>query len=251
MYAKIEFALIAYLCSTIEIMEHKNIYDLARSEFSNVRIPMDISDYEIEKDTRLLIPFSYDQHYGMMNKSGEVVVEPKFDLILDSCRDDTDVVRVGIYYTYGFNRETKEPSTYLRTKWGLLNSKGKFILEPEYKQIGVSNDNRILTIQHMDGQYEVIGVDGEVIIPKGTYPWIDSYDCGLARVYIGNCENKKWGIIDAHGNIILPLKYSNIWNFYKKKRNDTTIEVCDEFGCKRMGRFNLITYEVNIRYAGE
>lgn len=227
-------------------MKLKNIKDLANNEFSNVRVAVDYHDYDIEKDTRLLIPFSYYQHYGMMNKSGEVVVEPKYDRILDSCREESDVVRVGIYYTYGFNRVTKEPSTYLRTKWGLLNGNGEFILEPEYKQIGVSDDSRILTIQHMDGQYEVISVDGRVIIPKGKYAWIDSFDGGLSRVYVGDCDKKIWGIIDSRGNIVLPLKYSNIWNFYKKKRLETTIEAIDEFGCKRVGRFSLITYEVSI-----
>lgn len=227
-------------------MEQKNIKDHANKEFSNVRVAVDYNDYDIEKDTRLLIPFSYYQHYGMMNRSGEVVVEPKYDLILDSCREDSDVVRVGIYYTYGFNRATKEPSTYLRTKWGLLNCKGEFILEPEYKQIGVSDDNQILTIQHMDDQYEVISIDGKVIIPKGKYAWIDSFDGGLSRICVGDCDKKIWGIINSCGIIVLPLKYSNIWNFYKKKRIETTIEAIDEFGCKRVGSFNLITYEVNI-----
>ena len=104
-------------------MEQKNIKDHANKEFSNVRVAVDYNDYDIEKDTRLLIPFSYYQHYGMMNRSGEVVVEPKYDRILDSCREDSDVVRVGIYYTYGFNRATKEPSTYLRTKSGMQNCK--------------------------------------------------------------------------------------------------------------------------------
>lgn len=60
-------------------MKLKNIKDLANNEFSNVRVAVDYHDYDIEKDTRLLIPFSYYQHYGMMNKSGEVVVEPKYD----------------------------------------------------------------------------------------------------------------------------------------------------------------------------
>ncbi|MBD5338369.1 MAG: WG repeat-containing protein [Bacteroides sp.] len=227
-------------------MEQKNIKDLANNEFSNVRVAVDYHDYDIEKDSRLLIPFSYYQYYGMMDKSGKIVVEPKFNRILDSCREDSDVVRVGVYYTYGFNRANRDPSTYLGTKWGLLNSKGEFILEPEYKQIGVSNDNRILTIQHMDGQYEVMSVDGKVIIPKGKYAWIDSFDSGLSRVYVGDCDKKRWGIVDSRGNIILPLKYSDIWNFYMKNRLDTTVEVIDKFGCKRVGRFNLITYEVNI-----
>lgn len=227
-------------------MEQKNIKDLANKELSNVRIAVDFSDYDIEKDPRMLIPFSYYQYYGMMNKAGEVVVEPKYDRILDSCRDESDVVRVGINYTYGFNRATKEPSTYLRTKWGLIDSKGRIILSPEYKQIGLSDDKKILTIQYMDGQYEVRDVDGDIIVPKGTFPWIDSYDGDLTRTYIGDCKNKKWGIIDSHGNIVLPFNYSRIWNFYKKNRITTTIEVIDKFGNKRIGFFNLITHEVTI-----
>ncbi len=230
----------------LENIEAKNIKNLTNSEFSSVRIAVDFSDYDIEKDTRILIPFSYYQHYGMMNRAGDVVVEPKFDRIFDSCRKEADVVRVGIFYTYGFNRSTKEPSTYLRTKWGLLDSKGNFILEPEYKQIGVSDDSRILTIQHMDGQYEVISVDGDVIVAKGIYPWIDAFDGGLTRVYVGNCENKKWGIIDSKGKVVLPLQYSNIWNFYKKNRTTTTIEAVDEHQNRLVGSFNLITHETVI-----
>ncbi len=227
-------------------METKNINDLAKSEFSNVRISVDFSNYNIDKDSRLLIPFSYYQHFGMMNRAGKVVVEPKFDRILDSCSHESDVVRVGIFYTYGFNRFMQDPITYLRTKWGLVDSKGNIILEPEYKQIGVSDDNRILTIQHMDSQYEVISVDGKVIVPKGTYSWIDTFDGGLTRVYIGGCENKKWGIIDSTGNIVLPLHYSNIWNFYKKNRTTTTIESVDELQNRLVGSFNLITHETVI-----
>ena len=226
--------------------QKKNINQLANTEFSNVRVAVDLSDHNIEDDSRILIPFSYFQYYGMMNKAGEVIVEPKYDRILDSCRNESDVVRVGIYYTYGFNRATKEPSTYLRTKWGLIDSKGKIILSPEYKQIGLSDDNKILTIQYMDDQYEVRGVDGNVIIPKGTFPWIDAYEGGLTRAYTGDYNNKKWGIIDSRGNIILPFNYSGIWNFYKKKRTNTTIEVIDEFGNKRIGFFDLITHEVKI-----
>lgn len=45
-------------------MEQKNIKDHANKEFSNVRVAVDYNDYDIEKDTRLLIPFSYYQHYG-------------------------------------------------------------------------------------------------------------------------------------------------------------------------------------------
>lgn len=225
--------------------EFKNIKELATKEYSFVRVLIDNDDYRPEFDTRLLIPFSYYQHYGLMNQNGDVVVEPKYDRILDSCRNEFDVVRVGVYYTYGFNRKA-EPATYLRTKWGLVDSKGKFILEPEFKGIGVSDDKKILTIHYMDGQYGVANIDGEEIVPKGKYQWIDSFEQGLARVNYFDGENKKWGIIDDSGKEVLPLKFSEIWNFYNRNRKTTTIESIDEYGNKHIGHFNLITHEVTI-----
>lgn len=230
------------------ITNNKKIKGLANLDYANVRVLVDINDYTIGDDPRLLIPFSYYQYYGLMNRNAEVVVDPKFDRILDSCRHESDVVRVGIHYTCGFNR-TAEPATYLRTKWGLVDSKGNFILEPAYKGIGVSTDNRILTLQHMDGQYEVIDIDGKVIVPKGKYSWIDSFDNGLARVNHYDGENKRYGIIDDAGNEVLPLVYSNIWNFFNKNREWITIEAIDEHGNKRVDQFNLLTREATIPYA--
>ena len=117
-------------------MTSNKIAEFNNQELSNVRILVDLKEYDIEKDTRLLIPFSYYQHYGLMNRDGE--------------------------------------SSYPGIKWGLIDSTGNFILEPNYKEIGVSNDKKILTLRHMDGQYEVITIDGEVVIPKGKYPWVDT-----------------------------------------------------------------------------
>lgn len=222
-------------------METKTIEQLAYHEFSNVRILVDWNDYAIDNDTRLLIPFSYYQHYGLINQEGEVVVEPKFDRILDSCREESDVIRVGINYTYGFNRATKEPSTYSKTKWGLLDSRGNVLLETDFQSIGVSTDKQLLTLHHMDGQYEVITIDGEVIVPKGKYPWIDNFDNGFARVNYFDGESKKYGLIDAEGNEVLPLEYFKIWNFYNRNRKWITVEAIDEHGNKRAYRFTFLT----------
>lgn len=227
-------------------MEKKHIEDLAYLEFSNVRVLVDFQDYNISQDRRLLIPFSYYQRYGLINQNGEVVVEPKYDRILDSCREDSDVIRVGITYTYGFNRATKEPSTYSKTKWGLLDSRGDVLLEPDYQGIGISTDRKLLTLHHFNGQYEVVTIDGEVIVPKGKYPWIDSFDSGFARVNYFDGESKKYGLIDSTGKEVLPLQYSTIWNFYNRNRKWVTVEAIDEYGNKRVGRFTFLTRQLDI-----
>lgn len=227
-------------------MEKKHIKNFAYHEFSNVRILVDFQDYNINQDRRLLIPFSYYQHYGLMNQDGEVVVEPKYDRILDSCLEDSDLIRVGITYTYGFNRATKESNTYFKTKWGLLDSRGNVLLEPEYQGIGISTDRRLLTLHHLDRQYEVVTIDGEIIVPKGKYPWIDSFDSGFARVNCYDGESKKYGLIDSTGKEVLPIKYSNIWNFYNRNRKWITVEAIDEHGNKRVGRFTFLSRKLDI-----
>ena len=226
-------------------MDYNKIENLPYHEFANIRILVDYSDYERGVDNRILIPFSYYQHYGLMNQKGEIVLKPKYDVIQDSCRKKSDVVRVGVYYTYGFNRE-KEPKTYMGIKWGLVDSNGTFILEPEYKEIGVSTDKRILTLRHMDGRYEVINIDGTVIVPKGKYSWIDSFDRGLCRVNQHGENSTKWGIIDTSGFEVLPVCYSSIWNFFKKNRDWITVEVADKHGNKRVGQFDLLTHKLSI-----
>lgn len=227
-------------------MAPKNIQDLNQDRFARISIPVDYIDYDRAKDPRILIPFSCYGHYGFMNRSGEVVIEPKFDVILDSCCKDSDVIRVGKYYTYGFNCKTKAPSTYLAAKYGLVDSKGRFILEPEYREIYVSDDNRLLTIRHMDYQYEVITIDGKVIVPKGVYPYVDCFSNGYVRVNCKDGAEKRWGLIDTEGKIVLPLRYSSIWNFCGHNRQWVTVEDMDEFGHKRVGKFYFSTCELKM-----
>jgi len=129
---------------------------------------------------------------------------------------------------------------------GVINCDGEFLLEPNYRHIGVSDDKKILTIQHMDYQYEVITIDGEVIIPKGKYPWIDTSEKELIRVNGFIRKDKRWGAIDAKGNVVLPLRYSMIWNFVGKKRVCTTIESIDEHGNKHVGIFDLVTHKADF-----
>lgn len=73
-------------------------------------------------------------------------------------------------------------------------------------------------------QYAVKDVQGNVIVPFGTYGWIENFNRGYARVksFNGNVraitidgqefwETPKWGIIDMDGNIVVPLEYDEIW----------------------------------------
>ena len=110
-------------------------------------------------------------------------------------------------------------------------------MDQEFDGILVSTYKDIITVHDRGKGYAVYDREGHEIVPFGRYDWIDGFDMGLARVKIGKHTNaildsdNKWGIIDTQGNVVLPLEYNNIWNFYGKKRRNTKVEkngVCEE-----------------------
>ena len=73
------------------------------------------------------------------------------------------------------------------------------------------------------GEYHKVSLDGE------TYDFIDGFDHGLARVYKNVGGKKKWGIVGLiktsngyKAEILIPLKYDNIRNFYDKQMTSVT-----------------------------
>ena len=83
-----------------------------------------------------------------------------------------------------------------------------------------------------DGYYSVIDKQGNIIVPPGRYNYIDGFDHNLARVKIEGMTSinnpkestkDKWGIIDTSGTEILPVVYTEIWNFYGKNLKRTKV----------------------------
>lgn len=97
----------------------------------------------------------------------------------------------------------------------------------------------VKVVERQDGQYAVIDLDGNQIVPFGKYAWIDGFDHGLARVRIGHSQStlcvidldgknttpwRKWGIINKRGEEVLPVIYNEVWKFYGKNRLSTYVE---------------------------
>jgi hypothetical protein len=97
----------------------------------------------------------------------------------------------------------------------------------------------VKVVERQDGQYAVIDLDGNQIVPFGKYAWIDGFDHGLARVRIGHSQStlcvidldgknttpwRKWGIINKRGEEVLPVIYDEVWKFYGKNRLSTYVE---------------------------
>lgn len=123
----------------------------------------------------------------------------------------------------------------------------------------VEDYGNVSIAQSRNGEYSLLTSDGWEIIPEGKYAWISPFEGGLARVRtkgtynMGNniaimdfdddsktIEGKEnidayyarlrrehpeqfshWGIINMHGEEVVPTIYDEIWNFYKKGRKST------------------------------
>lgn len=124
------------------------------------------------------------------------------------------------------------------------------------------NYGNVTVVESSDYQWAVIDCQGNIVVPFGKYTYIDGFENGLARVHTAgdsgrktdvnaieflNYKNRnkdkeisfeyflkqdrranpnkyaKWGIINEKGEEVLPAIYDDVWRFYGKNLNYTTI----------------------------
>ena len=165
-----------------------------------------------------------------MNGTGEVIIEPKYDFIINDPLTNSGLIRVGIIDLSKTYYMPADSAPHYRYRVGLFDSFGKKILDIHYKGLIISQDGKLITAQNKEGLYGVMNVEGNIIVPFGKYSYIDGFDKGLARVKIGNQTNgvansgNKWGLINDKGEEVMPVEYDNIWKFYGKNRYSTRVE---------------------------
>lgn len=190
--------------------------------YYNASFIVPASNYQVKDDNRLLIPFMQGNKIGFVNRMAEVIVKPQYDLIVGEILSEKDMIVVGLKYSVGFPRNNGAVEIYNRIKYGLLDSNGNVVLDTTYNDILISDNKEILTLRYQDlGGYCVVDRYGKEIVPYNKFNWISGFTNGYAKVKSGN----KWGIIDIHGNVVLPIEYDNIWNFYNKPELDSTIVI--------------------------
>lgn len=186
----------------------------------NIKVVMDVRNYNPFHEERILIPYIENGKFGLINKDCEIVLEAKYDCIKGECFSEDDILILGTIFPYGFDNGRRIDARY-RYKYRAINSQGEFITKNEYDFIDVSEEKNLLTVQDRDKGYGVIDLNENEIIAFGSYNWIDGFDKGLSRV---NNGLGKWGIINETGEVVLPLEYSKIWNFKGKHRSSTRAE---------------------------
>jgi len=172
--------------------------------------------------------------YGVIDKTGKVILEPQYGMILDKddCIDSCiglpifheGLIPLEIGGHYGFIDEKGllkieprfddtegffESLAYasINKKYGYINKEGEWVIKPIYDYAENFSEGLAVVYQNKEGKY--IDKKGDVVI-EGPFKVAHSFRNGLAKVEMGEILNPgamggnifKFGYIDKKGNLI-------------------------------------------------
>lgn len=203
---------------------------LSNLQKDDVRIMVPAKKYQICDDERLLIPFisNRDGTIGFVNRDAEVVVKPRYNIVLDDCYNENDFIRVGRLYTYKYSNSK---TIYKKYKYGVIDFSGNKILKCEYGSILIFD--KTFLIEHVFGpevnySRSIVDHKGNPIVPFEKYLFnLDHFPRRLSRVrLIDEDENEghKYGIMNENGEIIAPIIYDEIGDYYDRRASGLTLK---------------------------
>jgi len=162
-------------------------------------------NYEIEQVNEInYMLINENNKFGVINKSGEVVVSPIYDEI-----DIPNPSKALFVCMYNYNEEKQEYNIKV------LNDKAEQILY-EYVIVEaikinptvskIPYEKSVLKIKK-NGKYGLIDFQGNIIV-KPNYEQIESLDCKEGLLCVK--KDGKYGVINIKGGIVLKEKYDSI-----------------------------------------
>lgn len=133
-------------------------------------------------EDNILIPFTVNGQTGLLNRNGEVVVAPEYDIILDECTFDDSIVRVGKLVLADNPSLEDNVASKVQYKYRAVTSDGQFITDMEFDGIFVSPDNQLITVYDREKGYAIFDRDGDEVVPFDTYEGMEGFEpfiCGL------------------------------------------------------------------------
>lgn len=95
--------------------------------------------------------------------------------------------------------------------WGFINTKGKWVIQPEvkYKTVGDFHDGLAFVQESTENKWGAINAKGELVIPFMYINRPDDFSEGLSAV---RNQDDKVGYIDRTGHVAIPFRYEPIVN---------------------------------------
>ena len=158
-----------------------------------------------------------DEGFGYLDLNGKVAIEPQWYSTYDFV-DGMAVVEV--------KKGSGSDASY---KFGIINKKGEYIVEPQKNYLYSIGENRFAMAK---SNGKIVLCDKNLEELSGSYDNMSPFSCGMAQVYK---NDKGYGFIDKNGQEIVSCKYQKAYYYaddvvFVKKDADAKWEVLDKNG---------------------
>jgi len=202
---------------------------------------------EIKEITEKLIISEERGKYYLYDNSGHQIFKDGFDYFRDYENNGFRAVANKIEgKTYEYITPeclTGKPDTIIKNhmNFGYINRNGEIIVPMKYQSASSYTDNLVVVTKGFNnGEKETFILDtvGNIVLstPYDNLYQLEQFDESL--YYVATLE-KKLGLINLKGKVILPFEYKMIYGFHK-----LDILCVEDFGnsCHLVNRFNKILY---------
>ena len=171
----------------------------------------------IDKQGNFVIPYAFRRAYdfreglamvqlnekcGLINKSGEFVVKPKYELgFLKSPKEG--LVPYGVKAVFG----TDTFASYTDYRWGFMDKRGRTVIQPKFWWAMDFEDG--LAPIEVDSAWGYIDRSGKFIVPPiyTDIKYLPLFEENLKYGASFDVNTYKWGYIDKSGKTVIPPIY--------------------------------------------
>jgi len=150
--------------------------------------------------------------WGFLDRYGNLVI-PQIYTQAENFIDGLATVMTGSH-----SQRDAYGNWYSDARWGAINRAGDTVIPFEFEWINNFNDG-LATARFIDCIYVVvINNRGEIVVDRGHFRNIHSFNEGRAIANNSGWENDTWvvgdmGFIDTEGNVAVPMIFSYVRNF--------------------------------------
>lgn len=170
------------------------------------------------------VRFAENKLYGCINSEGEIVIEPKYE-ILDNFSEglacfgaegkvgyintNDEIVIAPIYDAAGAFHEGRALVKAENGLYGYIDTSWNMVIEPVFMYASYFSDG-LARVETTDNKWGYIRPDGSFAI-EPVYSYAEDFQNGYAVVGIDSGKYDPWGLIDASGNVIIPIEYDYLY----------------------------------------
>ena len=159
-----------------------------------------------------LAPVQIGDKWGHIDRDGNFVVPPLFDLAL-AFREGLALVATDAEWAHGpppyykwLLYDLPDRRCIHRAKWGFVDKHGAVVIKPQFDEATSFSDGRAIVRKGRKLAY--IDKTGK-LATRLMFDDAEDFSAGLAAVRMGD----KWGFIDKTGKLVIRPQFSRAWSF--------------------------------------